>query len=76
MRAILGRRNRPTVASDGLLVTWVLKPNVVWHDGKPCSADGVAFNWEYAKDPATPVLSIGACEMIPAPISFDSALFR
>ena len=41
------------VAKDGMSVTWRLKRNVSWHDGKPFTADDVVFNWEYAADPAT-----------------------
>ena len=41
------------VAKDGLSVTWQLKKGVVWHDGKPFTADDVVFNWEYNADPAT-----------------------
>src|SRR5881397_2006402 len=29
------------VAKDGMSVTWKLKKNVVWHDGKPFTADDV-----------------------------------
>jgi len=47
------------VAKDGLSVTWRLKKNVVWHDGKPFSADDVVFNWEYVMDPATSAVTIG-----------------
>src|SRR5687767_9360821 len=41
------------VARDGKSVTWKLRPNVAWHDGKPFTADDLVFNWEYAADPAT-----------------------
>src|SRR5688572_9433318 len=41
------------VAKDGRSVTWKLKNNASWHDGKPFTADDVVFNWEYAADPAT-----------------------
>ena len=41
------------VAKDGLSVTWKLKRNVQWHDGKPLTADDFVFTWEYAADPAT-----------------------
>ncbi len=41
------------VSKDGTVVTWRLKRNVTWHDGKPFTADDVVFNWEYAADPAT-----------------------
>jgi peptide/nickel transport system substrate-binding protein len=47
------------VTKDGLSVTWRLKKNVVWHDGKPFTADDVVFNWEYVMDPATAALTIG-----------------
>jgi peptide/nickel transport system substrate-binding protein len=41
------------VARDGLSVTWKLKGNVTWHDGRPFTADDVVFTWEYVSDPAT-----------------------
>ena len=41
------------VARDGQWVIWRLKRDVVWHDGKPFTADDVIFNWEFAADPAT-----------------------
>jgi peptide/nickel transport system substrate-binding protein len=47
------------VARDGKSVTWRLKPNVAWHDGRPFSADDVVFNWEYAADPATAAVTNG-----------------
>src|SRR5438046_2607829 len=50
--AIPGREDG-TLAADGKSVTWKLKKNVKWHDGKPFTADDVVFNWEYSKDPAT-----------------------
>jgi peptide/nickel transport system substrate-binding protein len=48
------------VAKDGKSVTWKLKPNVAWHDGKPFTADDLVFNWEYAADPATAAVTGGA----------------
>src|SRR3989454_1405600 len=47
------------VAKDGLSVTWRLKKNVQWHDGKPFTADDVVFNWEYVMDPATSAVTVG-----------------
>ncbi|MGH7277049.1 MAG: ABC transporter substrate-binding protein, partial [Candidatus Rokuibacteriota bacterium] len=32
------------VAKDGKSVTWRLKKDVVWHDGKPFTADDIVFN--------------------------------
>ena len=46
------------VARDGLSVTWKLKRNVKWHDGKPFTADDVVFNCEYASDPATAAVTL------------------
>jgi peptide/nickel transport system substrate-binding protein len=47
------------VARDGTSVTWKLRRNVQWHDGKPFTADDVVFNWEYAADPATAAVTSG-----------------
>ena len=48
-----------TVSKDGLSVTWRLKKNVTWHDGKPFTADDVVFNWEYVMDTATAATTSG-----------------
>jgi peptide/nickel transport system substrate-binding protein len=48
------------LARDGLSVSWKLKRNVQWHDGKPFTADDLVFNWEYAADPATAAVTIGS----------------
>src|SRR6266480_2024766 len=48
------------LSRDGMSVTWKLKKDVKWHDGKPFSADDVVFNWEYAADPATAATTIGS----------------
>ncbi len=47
------------LARDGTSVTWKLKRNVTWHDGKPFTADDVVFTAEYAADPATAAVTIG-----------------
>src|SRR5439155_200146 len=47
------------LASAGMSVTWRLKKNVVWHDGKPFTADDVVFNWEYVMDPGTAAVTSG-----------------
>jgi peptide/nickel transport system substrate-binding protein len=47
------------VAKDGLSVTWRLKKNVAWHDGKPFTADDVVFNWEYVMDTGTAAVTVG-----------------
>jgi peptide/nickel transport system substrate-binding protein len=52
------------LAPDGTTVTWRLKPGVVWHDGKPFTADDVIFTWEYAADPASGAVTIGSYQNI------------
>jgi len=49
-----------TLARDGSSVTWIIKPNVKWHDGEPLTADDLVFNWQYASDTATATVSIGS----------------
>ncbi|MBY0612022.1 MAG: peptide ABC transporter substrate-binding protein [Beijerinckiaceae bacterium] len=48
------------LSADGTQVTWKLKPNVKWHDGKPFTADDVIFTAEYAADPATAAYTTSA----------------
>jgi peptide/nickel transport system substrate-binding protein len=50
------------VAKDGLSITWKLKKNVQWHDGRPLTADDFVFTWEYAADPATTAVTMGNYE--------------
>jgi peptide/nickel transport system substrate-binding protein len=60
------------VAKDGRSVTWKLKNNATWHDGKPFTADDVVFNWEYAADPATAATTIGNYQDIERVDKLDS----
>ena len=48
------------VSKDGKTITWKLKKDVQWHDGKPFTSADVVFNWEYAADPATSATTIGS----------------
>ena len=54
------------VAPDGMSVTWKLRNDVQWHDGRPFTADDVVFNWEYSADPATAATTIGNYQNITA----------
>jgi peptide/nickel transport system substrate-binding protein len=47
------------VSRDGTSVTWRLKKNVAWHDGKPFTADDVVFNWEFVMDPGAAATTQG-----------------
>ncbi len=55
----------PTVQNGGLArdltaVTWRIKKGVTWHDGKPLTADDVAFTYEFVSDPATAAVTSGS----------------
>lgn len=40
------------VLPDGrMTTTWKLRPNVLWHDGTPVTADDFVFNYRVASDP-------------------------
>jgi len=52
------------VSRDGQWVIWRLKKHVLWHDGKPFTADDVIFNWEFAADPGTGATSRGPYEQV------------
>lgn len=41
------------ISEDKLLYTFKLRPNVLWHDGQPFTAEDVKFSMERQKDPAT-----------------------
>jgi len=53
-------RENGGLSPDGMSVTWKLKRDAQWHDGKPFTADDVLFNWDYASDPATATTTIGS----------------
>ncbi len=42
-----------SVSKDGLTYTFELRKNVLWHDGKPFTADDVIFTYEKILDPKT-----------------------
>jgi peptide/nickel transport system substrate-binding protein len=59
LAAEIPSRQNGGLAADGLSVTWKLKRDVKWHDGKPFTADDCVFNWQYASDPTTAAITIG-----------------
>ena len=52
LAAEIPTRQNGGLSADGRSVTWKLKRNVTWHDGKPFTADDVVFTAAYAGDPA------------------------
>ena len=61
-----------TLARDLTSVTWRLKRNVAWHDGKPFTADDLVFNYEYVSDPATAAVTSGSYKEISRIDKLDS----
>jgi peptide/nickel transport system substrate-binding protein len=59
LAAEIPSRDNGGVSADGKTITWKLKKDVTWHDGKPFTADDCVFTWEYARDPATASVNIG-----------------
>lgn len=45
------------VSEDGLTYTFVLKDNLVWHDGEPITSADVAFTIEKVRDPGLAIKS-------------------
>ncbi len=41
------------VAADLTSITYKLRPEVLWSDGTPLTADDVVFTWQYCTEPAT-----------------------
>ena len=66
LAAEIPTRENGGLAADGKSVTWKLKRDVKWHDGKPFTADDVVFNWQYASDPATASVTIGSYKEVKA----------
>ncbi len=59
------------LAADGKSVTWKLKKDVKWSDGKPFTADDVVFTFEYATDPTTGAVSAGIYNIIQSVAKVD-----
>jgi peptide/nickel transport system substrate-binding protein len=45
------------VSPDGTVVTWKLKPGVIWSDGQPFTSQDVLFTYQMLMDTANPVLN-------------------
>jgi len=45
------------ISADGLTITYRLRKNVKWHDGKPFTSDDVVFTWHAIMNPANNVAS-------------------
>jgi peptide/nickel transport system substrate-binding protein len=65
-----------TLARDLTWVTWRLKKNVNWHDGKPFTVDDVVFTWQFAADPETAAVTSGAYREVNKVEKLDSHTVR
>lgn len=52
------------IAKDGKSVTWKLKKNINWSDGKPFTADDVIFTYQFISNPKVGTTTSGTYEII------------
>lgn len=64
------------LAGDGKSVTWKLKKDVKWSDGKPMGADDVVFTYEYVSDKTTGSVSYGIYSPIASVEKIDDATVK
>ncbi len=65
-----------TVSDDGLTITFVLRPNLRWHDGAPVTADDVAFTYEKLIDPTVHTPFSSSYELIKSVEVIDARTVR
>ena len=65
-----------TLDKEGRSVTWKLKKDVVWHDGKPFTAEDVVFTYDYVIDTQTAATSRGNYTNINAVEKIDEYTVR
>jgi peptide/nickel transport system substrate-binding protein len=59
------------VAEDGKSVTWKLKQNVKWSDGKPFTAQDVVFTHKFLSNPKVGAVSAGTYEVVKSVEAID-----
>ena len=52
------------ISSDGLTITWKLKPNLKWSDGQPITSKDVVFTWKSQINPTNSVVSTSGFDVI------------
>ena len=65
-----------TVSDDGMTLTFVLRPNVRWHDGQSVTADDVRFTYEKLVDPAVHTPYSSSYELIESVQVIDPRTIR
>ncbi|MFH1147376.1 MAG: peptide-binding protein [Pseudomonadota bacterium] len=64
------------VSPDGLIITFHLKKNVKWHDGRPFTADDVLFTYRLMVDPKTPTAYAEDFKQVKKAEVLDAYTFR
>lgn len=64
------------VSRDGMVLTFHLRKNVKWHDGKPFTAADVLFTYQVTVDPKTPTAYAGDFLKVKKAEALDAYTFR
>ena len=59
------------VAADGKSLTWKLKKDVKWSDGKPFTAQDVVFTYQFLSNPKVGAVSAGTYEIVESVEAID-----
>lgn len=65
-----------TVSADGLVITFKLRRNILWHDGKPFTAADVLYTYRVTIDPKTPTAYAGDFLKVKKAEVLDDYTFR
>jgi peptide/nickel transport system substrate-binding protein len=64
------------ISKDGLVITFHLRKNVRWHDGKPFTAEDVLYTYQVTVDPKTPTAYAGDFLKVKKAEVLDDYTFR
>ena len=64
------------LSPDKLTITFHLRKNVRWHDGKPCTAHDVMYTYKVIVDPKTPTAYAGDFSLVKRAEVVDDYTFR
>src|SRR4030042_403293 len=64
------------ISADGLVITFHLRKNVLWHDGRSFTAADVLYTYRVTVDPKTPTAYAGAFLKVKKAEALDKYTFR
>ncbi len=64
------------ISPNGLIITFKLRKNVRWHDGKPFTAADVLYTYQVTVDPKTPTAYAGDFQKVKKAEMLDDYTFR